>query len=607
MSSTISSHHSIAGLGRKWTLSAGVAAFITCIGTAETLTVCPVPANDCDFTSIQDAIDAANPGDVIEIAAGTYFPPCTLDTKSKAVRLRGQVDAAGNLLTVIDGSRGNNELGIRVLQCTQGEGSGTVFENLKITEGNGIPWGGNDADIQIKQPGFGGGMYCFDSNPALINCTFVGNTTKHSGGGAYFTRVDFAEFADPENLNTVPFLNCTFTDNTADGDCICCFPDVCYGERAGGGGLCLTKCEYSNSSSVIDSCIFTGNSSPCGGGLFLDQTEERVDADHPLVTNCNFVSNMSAGNTGESSSGGGGLSCCSIRPTLRNCSFTGNATTHVSPDGFTEIGGGGGMRIFGTAGTAAYLKNTRLEDCTFTDNTASAGTSGAGFHMDGNNGEDRPVLVRCDFIGNSNVGGDGGGVFLNTIFTIDDSNGTPISTFDECSFIGNSAENGGGMANRVSEPTLENCTISGNTANSSGGGIHNGSFGNPMINDCDITENSAGIHGAGMYSIVGCGCNPTLRASTFCSNTILGVSTDSNQIEGGWQSGGDISSNTITANCQSDCPADFNGDGVVNGGDFGLLLGAWGCTVCDDQDLDDNGVVSGSDIGALLSVWGPCP
>ena len=63
----------------------------------------------------------------------------------------------------------------------------------------------------------------------------------------------------------------------------------------------------------------------------------------------------------------------------------------------------------------------------------------------------------------------------------------------------------------------------------------------------------------------------------------------------------------IAANCQGDCPADFNGDGVVNGGDFGLLLGAWGCTVCDDQDLDDNGVVSGSDIGALLSVWGPCP
>ncbi len=55
------------------------------------------------------------------------------------------------------------------------------------------------------------------------------------------------------------------------------------------------------------------------------------------------------------------------------------------------------------------------------------------------------------------------------------------------------------------------------------------------------------------------------------------------------------------------CPGDFNGDGVVNGADFGAILAAWGpCPGC-PEDLDGNGVVSGADVGLLLSVWGPCP
>lgn len=52
-----------------------------------------------------------------------------------------------------------------------------------------------------------------------------------------------------------------------------------------------------------------------------------------------------------------------------------------------------------------------------------------------------------------------------------------------------------------------------------------------------------------------------------------------------------------------DIPGDFNGDGLVNGADFGLLLIAWGnCRGC-PEDLDGNGVVNGADIGLLLTYW----
>lgn len=52
------------------------------------------------------------------------------------------------------------------------------------------------------------------------------------------------------------------------------------------------------------------------------------------------------------------------------------------------------------------------------------------------------------------------------------------------------------------------------------------------------------------------------------------------------------------------CPADFNGDGAVNGGDIGYLLAFWGLSAA---DLDGDSVVTGADLGILLAAWGPCP
>jgi hypothetical protein len=47
-------------------------------------------------------------------------------------------------------------------------------------------------------------------------------------------------------------------------------------------------------------------------------------------------------------------------------------------------------------------------------------------------------------------------------------------------------------------------------------------------------------------------------------------------------------------------PADLNGDGVVDGGDLGLLLAAWGTP---DADLNGDGTTDGADLGILLSEW----
>jgi hypothetical protein len=49
---------------------------------------------------------------------------------------------------------------------------------------------------------------------------------------------------------------------------------------------------------------------------------------------------------------------------------------------------------------------------------------------------------------------------------------------------------------------------------------------------------------------------------------------------------------------------DLNGDGVVNGDDLGILLGAWG-QKNSPADLNGDGLVDGIDLGELLANWTP--
>ena len=52
------------------------------------------------------------------------------------------------------------------------------------------------------------------------------------------------------------------------------------------------------------------------------------------------------------------------------------------------------------------------------------------------------------------------------------------------------------------------------------------------------------------------------------------------------------------------CPADTNGDGVVNVGDILAAIGNWGGS--GEGDIDGNGVVDVSDLLAIVGAWGPC-
>jgi hypothetical protein len=63
----------------------------------------------------------------------------------------------------------------------------------------------------------------------------------------------------------------------------------------------------------------------------------------------------------------------------------------------------------------------------------------------------------------------------------------------------------------------------------------------------------------------------------------------------------------VTVLCPAaDCPADLDGNGVVETPDFLTLLAAWGPNPGHPADLDGNGIVETPDFLALLAAWGDC-
>ena len=63
------------------------------------------------------------------------------------------------------------------------------------------------------------------------------------------------------------------------------------------------------------------------------------------------------------------------------------------------------------------------------------------------------------------------------------------------------------------------------------------------------------------------------------------------------------SNRNVTVEFVDPCPADLNGDNIVNGVDLGLLLAAWGTA---EQDITGDDTTDGVDLGIMLASWGPC-
>lgn len=168
---------------------------------------------DPGCTTIQDAIDKAQAGDVVIVPVGRYRE--SLDFKGKAITVTGSNPHDPDVVaqTIVQGPGGGS-----VVQFTQGEfwdsvltgltitgGTGTLFEghlygagiycgessptiSLNVIKGNGT---GNTPDAAML---YGGGIACVRSLTVIQNNHIQGNRA-HTGGGVYLAR-GFAEVRD---------------------------------------------------------------------------------------------------------------------------------------------------------------------------------------------------------------------------------------------------------------------------------------------------------------------------------------------------------------------------------------------------------------------------
>ena len=63
-----------------------------------------------------------------------------------------------------------------------------------------------------------------------------------------------------------------------------------------------------------------------------------------------------------------------------------------------------------------------------------------------------------------------------------------------------------------------------------------------------------------------------------------------------------------TPDCR-ECRGDITENGVIDGGDLGILLALWGTDgkTNPNADINNDGTIDGADLGLILGYWGTCP
>ena len=219
------------------------------------------------YLSIQEAIDASNPGDVIVVASGRHrlFPKNILISK-KLLTLKSEF---GPKKTIIEG-KGNSPV-ISFVEDSQAVIDGFTITSIKNVE---------DLDIM---PVKGGGIFCAPlSSPCIVNNIISGNNAVF-GGGIY---------CSPRSSPSI--TNNMISKNNA----------VEFG-----GGIFSFK----SSSRITNNAIIENEASSAGGAIYCDRGTPRL------------ANNVIWKNKAQS---GGGISCDRSFCTIFNNTIVGNEAVY---------------------------------------------------------------------------------------------------------------------------------------------------------------------------------------------------------------------------------------------------------------------------------------
>jgi len=284
-----------------------------------------------DFATIQEAVDAAAPGDSLVLEDGVFTGPGNRDIRfaGKDLVVRSRNGAAAVALDA-QGGTGDPH---RLFRLDAGETSASRIEGLTLR--------GGFVEGPFPENGGGAILVAYGSHPVITQCVFDGNKAGYQGFGAGLLAWDDCD---------ITLTDCTFTNGDSgwygggftlrlNSDALVERVTVTYNHSGhAGGGASIT-----GSNAILNDCLFAHNSTDeaHGGGLLIKAGAM------PVLTRCVFVGNeaflggaMGLGNypdvvadqclfLGNSAAQGGAISIDQDPSvlTLTNCTF---ALNHAS-------------------------------------------------------------------------------------------------------------------------------------------------------------------------------------------------------------------------------------------------------------------------------------
>jgi hypothetical protein len=241
-----------------------------------------------EYLTIQAAIDAAVDSDVVIVADGTYTGTenKNLDFGGRAITVRSK---NGPKFTIIDCQNDGRGFYFYTGETQDSVVAGLTITNGSTDYGAGIRCDVSSPTIDnciFKNNSaaiLGGGIHAGSSSPVVTNCTFEENRAGDQAGGIRCSRsnalisgcVFIRNVCDNFSADggailiasdtSATIVNCLFVGNTA---------------RESGGAIRIDR-----SSPTIINCTFAENSAPIGGAI------HNAPYASPIITNCIFWGN----------------------------------------------------------------------------------------------------------------------------------------------------------------------------------------------------------------------------------------------------------------------------------------------------------------------------
>jgi len=384
-----------------------------------------VPA---DYSTIQEAIEAAINGNVVLVADGTYYENINYKGKAITVASHFLVDGDSTHIenTIIDGSQPSHPDSGSVVSFVSGEDTTSVLYGFTITGGTGtfIPAGpppGPPFNLRL-----GGGIYISTNMGAsiinnIIEQNVISTYDAAAGGGIYSD--------DPGGNGYSIIVDNIIRNNTAAGEITFTM----------GGGICMGGSGKIVNNIITENICSSTNADVVGGGVRLWLVDGSQDTTFCLVEDNIISNNKSVSVNGIAYAGGINSSNCLI--TMR-----GNTVSNNTVEGAVE-NIGAGMHV----GGLRYAES-RIENNLFSGNhhLGSGTCYGGALYIY----YSHPVVVNN--IMDNNEANFGGGIFLTNNSQPEITNNTIIS---------NTASNvGGGIYSDQSTLIVINSILWGNSA-----------------------------------------------------------------------------------------------------------------------------------------------